>query len=269
MSNPAVIEKKEQLKYEKAYGHEEYKTVECVIVQARQAIDELQIPQTASIIDFGCGSGAASGFFSDEGYKITAIDIASNCLLKDLEGKFPFLVGCLWDLPKSLKKADYGFCADVMEHIPPEYVEKVLAEIARVTRKGVFFQICFRIDHWGDKIGERLHLTVQPPAWWEAKLREYWPYVEPKYINPEGGGIFVCSNALLTPAVIAAASVPSASNAQATISFLSGLKQKIRHRIVSSRHLSVLYTPLRVVAHPVHYSKRFIDKIKQRFISNP
>jgi hypothetical protein len=58
-----------------------------------------------------------------------------------------------------------------MEHVPPEEVDAVLANIVTSARK-VFFCISTVPDRMGALIGEDLHLTVQPPAWWRELLVE-------------------------------------------------------------------------------------------------
>lgn len=62
-------------------------------------------------------------------------------------------------------------CTDVMEHIPPEDVETVLRNIVTSCRH-CFFQISCVPDHMGELIGEQLHLTVQPYAWWLEQFQK-------------------------------------------------------------------------------------------------
>ena len=56
-------------------------------------------------------------------------------------------------------------CTDVMEHIPPADVEAVITNIMASGEK-VFFQISTLPDSFGELIGMRLHLTVEPHEWW-------------------------------------------------------------------------------------------------------
>ena len=62
-------------------------------------------------------------------------------------------------------QAAYGFCADVMEHIPGAEVEPVLVNVLKACRH-VFFQIALEDDICGKLVGHSLHLTVKPYAWW-------------------------------------------------------------------------------------------------------
>jgi hypothetical protein len=114
------------------------------------------------IIDFGCGTGRASISLSDKGHTVYLVDFTSNC--RDDEALcLPFLE---WDLnhPCPLA-APYGFCTDVMEHIPTTDVPGVIKNIM-ASAKTVFFQISTVPDVSGAMIGTPLHLTVQSHDWW-------------------------------------------------------------------------------------------------------
>ena len=118
------------------------------------------------VIDFGCGSGRAALRLAEYGFDVTLIDFTDNC--RDKEAlRLPFLQ---WDLTEPLPiKGDVGYCTDVMEHIPPEDVETVIANILDATPRA-FFQIATVPDKFGETIGQQLHLTVQPHDWWRAKF---------------------------------------------------------------------------------------------------
>lgn len=124
-----------------------------------------------TVIDFGCGTGRATKKFVDMGFSAVGVDFVNA-----VQGDVPFIHACLWAMPDM--SADWGFCADVMEHIPPEKVSDVLHQIRRRTTKGCFFQISLTKDSFGDRIGERLHLTVQPADWWSEQLNKHWGRVK-------------------------------------------------------------------------------------------
>lgn len=114
------------------------------------------------IVDFGCGTGRASLALRSKGHEVYLVDFTSNC--RDEEALcLPFLE---WDLnhPCPLS-APFGFCTDVMEHIPPADVETVVKNMLASANK-VFFQISTVPDVCGAMIGQPLHLTVRPAAWW-------------------------------------------------------------------------------------------------------
>lgn len=119
-----------------------------------------------TIIDFGCGTGRAGVKLRDKGYNVVLVDFTDNC--RDEEAWIlPFVQA---DLAESIDvHGDYGYCTDVMEHIPPEDVDKVINNIMSSAKK-VFFQISTVDDAMGAIIGQPLHLTVKPFEWWRKKF---------------------------------------------------------------------------------------------------
>jgi hypothetical protein len=80
-----------------------------------------------------------------------------------------FICDALWSRWDSLGY-DYGFCCDVMEHIPPEYTMLVAERILSACDVA-WMQIALQPDEFGAAIGKTLHLTVQPFKWWRDRLR--------------------------------------------------------------------------------------------------
>lgn len=128
----------------------------------------------AHVIDFGCGTGRAALKLKDFGLNVTMIDFVKNCLDEPVRiaigDGFEFLKH---DLKKPIPLvAEYGYCTDVMEHIPEEDVNLVINNILR-SAKHSFFAICTIPDGYGQMIGERLHLTVQPYEWWLNRFQQF------------------------------------------------------------------------------------------------
>lgn len=165
---------KEKDKYERMWELKAYRNYAPGESIARYAFNKMGMLKGDTIIDFGCGTGRPARQLQMMGAAVTGIDHAANCL--DPNVNINFLQCCLWDLPPDLR-ASYGYCTDVMEHIPPEKVDAVLSEIRRVIRKKTIFQIATFPDGMGKRIGETLHLSVHGLEWWEAKLSEYWESV--------------------------------------------------------------------------------------------
>jgi SAM-dependent methyltransferase len=128
-----------------------------------------------SVIDFGAGTGRGALRINQlRGCKVKMLDFAENCLDKavrdSLNDRLTFQQA---DLTQELPvKAKFGFCTDVLEHIPPDDVDTVLKNIF-ASAQNVFFQISTVPDHMGALIGHPLHLTVQPFEWWLQKLSSY------------------------------------------------------------------------------------------------
>lgn len=126
-----------------------------------------------SVIDFGCGSGDAAMKLIEAGYRTLLVDITGAGLRHDFNGDF--FQASLHDLPWELPRANWGFCCDVMEHLPEAWVEPALAGIHNKA-DSCFFTIATSPDSWGPAhIGQPLHLTVKPAEWWRERIRKYWP----------------------------------------------------------------------------------------------
>ncbi len=120
----------------------------------------------STVIDLGCGTGRAGKALSDAGFKVTLVDFTENS--RDEGINLPFVQADLTEpLPVS---ADYGFCTDVMEHIPPNDIDTVIGNIMAVCGES-FFQICLIPDNFGEVIGQKLHLSVFPYDWWLNKFK--------------------------------------------------------------------------------------------------
>lgn len=162
----------EQQKYERMWRFDQYRG-DHVTAHAQEAIALMGMQPGDSIVDFGAGAGYASAYLQDAGLRVLAVDIASNAMSNEIASRVPYLIGNLWEMPVDII-ADWGFCCDVMEHIPTAHVHDVLAFIARSTRRSAFLSISLRADGCGRLIGQPLHLTVRPIDWWIRTLRKHW-----------------------------------------------------------------------------------------------
>ena len=166
------LSQQERLKYEQMWAFAEYRA-DHVLRHVKTALELMAPSPGDSIIDFGAGEGLASARFQDEGLRVLALDIAANAMAPQIAERVTRLIGNLWELPVELL-GDWGFCCDVMEHIPPAHVDDVLAAIRRCTKRATFFNISLRPDDCGRLIGKTLHLTVRPTDWWVAALHRHW-----------------------------------------------------------------------------------------------
>ena len=131
---------------------------------AERIVDTIleKLNPTGRIVDFGCGTGRAAARISAKGHDVLMVDFAPNCR-DDEAAELPFVELDLAE-PMPLREK-FGYCIDVMEHIPPDQVDVVIRNIMDSADK-VFFQICTVIDNMGTLIGKHLHLTVKPHDWW-------------------------------------------------------------------------------------------------------
>ncbi len=181
------LEDREADKYREMWSHSEYRVLAPSLDHVGPAIVELGLRAGDTLVDFGCGTARATKEFEDAGLTVLGIDIAPNALERNIY----FVEASLWQetiVPVCRAfDAHWGFCVDVMEHIPPEKVDAVLSNIAKSVSRGAYFCVDYVRDEMGILIGQPLHLTVRSPAWWLAKMQEHFADVVPL-----DGGAFVC-----------------------------------------------------------------------------
>ena len=137
-----------------------------------------------TLIDLGCGQGVAGKMLAAQhGLRVAYLDLVK---LVDDEH---FLEQPLWKPLPPLNwwgsQYDYGYCCDVMEHIPEAFTMLSVRNMLRACRH-VFFSISFLPDHFGKYAGEPLHLTVKPYTWWRDNLREMGDLIEARDMIGEG-----------------------------------------------------------------------------------
>jgi SAM-dependent methyltransferase len=130
----------------------------------------------STILDMGCGTGRGSFALAFNGLNVTMLDFASNCLDEDIRPMLETQAHAMRFLEADLTKplpanAEYGYCTDVLEHIPPEHVDAVL-DNTLMAAQHVFYQISTVDDVCGALIGHPLHLSVHPYEWWLKKFTE-------------------------------------------------------------------------------------------------
>lgn len=162
-----AIQKTEQQKYQEVWSHPEYRQVapgeDAYIV----FLDKASPKKGESVIDFGCGTGRGAQRLKESGLDVTGVDFASNCLDPEVDVRFVEA-----DLTKQIPVASkYGYCTDVMEHLPPEQVDVTIKNILSSSAL-VFFQISCVDDVMGALVGAPLHLTVQPCEWWAEQFKK-------------------------------------------------------------------------------------------------
>lgn len=175
----------EQEKYRKAWSIPEYHDFSPGKEMADLFVEISGAKPGETVIDLGCGGGKAGlALQNSYGLKPTFLDFVR---VDDLE---PFIEQPLWHpIPGEW---DYGFCCDVMEHLPVEYTTLAIHNMLQVCG-GVFLSVCFEDDSFGEIVGQPLHLTVQPFVWWRDRLASIGHLVEARDLSPNNrlrGGVF-------------------------------------------------------------------------------
>ena len=186
----------EQAKYQKLWDRPEYRHTSPGESWAMSFLAQAKPKRDAEVIDFGCGTGRGGLMLAIlGGMKVTFTDFAENCLDEEVAGalktqkRLRFVQGDLTD-PCPVN-AQYGYCCDVLEHIPTEDVPTVLRNILG-SAKHCFFAISTVPDVMGGLIGEQLHLTVKPASWWAEQLTSLGAVIHWKE-EREGCCAFYCT----------------------------------------------------------------------------
>ena len=110
-----------------------------------------------TLLDYGCGKGTLKKAINNATpfLKVSEYDPA-------IEGKD--------QLPEPV---DMVFCGDVLEHIEPEYLDDVLADIARCTGKMAILYIATNPATKTLPDGRNAHLIQENMHWWFNKVSEH------------------------------------------------------------------------------------------------
>lgn len=166
----------ERAKYEKVYGFPGYGAVGHGVKIAGYLLE--RAPTRGVLGDFGCGRGGSFAPYVDAGFTIQPVDHV-DVLAPQWRAHpkvLPMVVANLW--ADALPAVDYAICTDVMEHIPEVHVGDTISNLSAAVGCGCLWSICHVVDVWGDRVGERLHMTVKDSAWWREELARYWRTVD-------------------------------------------------------------------------------------------
>lgn len=182
----------ERSKYEKIWAIPEYSNHSPGEHFADLFMDVTEAKAGDHVIDLGAGSGKGAVALAAEGLVPVLVDLTPDGLVEEARA-FPFVQASLWGewWPEAFWKLEsdapvFGYCCDVMEHIPTEYTMLAAKAMIMSCKGGVFFAINFLPDNFGQKIGESLHLTVKPFTWWRDRLAELGELVTARDLLGQG-----------------------------------------------------------------------------------
>jgi len=146
-----------------AYGTSSRKFVE----QVRHLSDKLE---TRDILDYGCG----------------------KCFLqKGLPFPIQNYDPCIPEWDHRPYAADIVVCTDVLEHIEPECLEDVLADLASLTKKIALFNVACRPAKKFLQDGRNAHLIVENPNWWVDRLMKHFAIHSLQVVSGEFTAFFM------------------------------------------------------------------------------
>ncbi len=143
--------------YEQLYAGSAYREFSPGETRVRDFQNLVKTTPDDVIIDFGCGTGRAAKTLGAIGLDfVKAVETDIEFHQHDLRKPAPV-------------KGTVGFCTDVLEHIHPRDVKRVLGNIMGAVDR-CYFQICTVKDDFGATVGHPLHLTVKPFWWWAKQM---------------------------------------------------------------------------------------------------
>lgn len=170
-----VLERIEQDKYERMWAVPEYANFSPGVGMIPMFERLTGIKPGWSVLDIGCGSGAAAWDLVQRGYTVYMADITDAGLRDDVKGVIPFEQSAIWSVDTY---ATYGFCTDVFEHLPLQMTMVSAYHLLHNACEQLFLSICTEPDKFGQRIGETLHATVMPFVWWRDNFRSIAHVVE-------------------------------------------------------------------------------------------
>lgn len=157
----------ERAKYQEIWSIPEYRVQSPGLEDVDHFMDVMDPPHGSSLIDIGCGEGLAGLEFAKRGFHVNWLDLTDAGLSPKVD-RSRFIEAPLWsNWPRDLW--DYGYCCDVLEHIPSEYTMICVGRILQACETA-WLRIALTPDAFGQMIGEPLHLTVRPFDWWLVRL---------------------------------------------------------------------------------------------------
>lgn len=136
--------------------------------------------RVGSVLDYGCGKGVLVHSLGDE---------RGNLDVVGFDPAVPEFSS------KPSRQFDIVTCIDVLEHVPLDELDSVLADMRRFSERFFIFVSC-RLAKAVLSDGSNAHCTVFPPRWWESKLGEYFDDVVEIRVNDVTGAAFVHKSVL-------------------------------------------------------------------------
>lgn len=146
------VEQNKKLHEQEGYG----------VQSANRAINILQTINAIgaeSLLDYGCGKALLHARLIE-----LHGEFLKPCRIINYDPAIP-------ELSESPAPADLVVCTDVLEHVEPDCLENVLADLRRLTLKALYAAISLRPSSRTLPDGRNAHLIIQPASWWMPKLR--------------------------------------------------------------------------------------------------
>lgn len=162
MPNKNIVHINEKEKYEWLWRNG-YKPSKCALPLADYVASSCN--PGWKLLDIGCGDGSTVYALQSRGFNCQGLDITLAGLKESKDG---FMEASVWKMPCPDEHFDLTFSTDLLEHLPPEFVDDSIAEIFRITKHRTFHSIANFVDM---RAGRVLHLIHESAEWWQAKFK--------------------------------------------------------------------------------------------------
>ena len=126
---------------------------------------------STTVLDYGCGKGSL------------------RKALGDFVANYDPAVPEWAEMPAA---ADLVVCTDVLEHVEPEQIDRVIDHIRSLTLRAAFFVVACREARKSLADGRNAHLIVQSPDWWVELLSERFKPVV-RHVSDNNDLMMVCT----------------------------------------------------------------------------
>ena len=131
----------------------------------------------SKILDAGCGKGHYIRHLNTEGFdNVTGLEMSTVCCEKFLApDKIPHINADIVTYAEHTERQyDIALCMDVLEHVPPEDLYKVIRALGWLAP----YAIIGIANHPDIRNGVELHLIKENEEWWEHTLKQWYSEVE-------------------------------------------------------------------------------------------
>jgi predicted SAM-dependent methyltransferase len=119
-----------------------------------------------SVLELGCARGYILKRVEDAGIPVKGLEVSDHCY--QTRAVDPVVTWDLTQTPWPIKDKEFDLCVSmaVLEHIPESAIDRIAAEINRVSKRGLHGVDFGEHDDGFDKT----HCLFRDKGWWQAKL---------------------------------------------------------------------------------------------------
>ena len=160
---------------------------------AKQHINFLKLLDVDSILDVGTGGGQFCNWAKEELCDtVYGLDISIDPQPEYKEKDITFIKGVSHDIPLPDKSVDMTTSFDFLEHVHPDYIEKTISEMIRVTRKCMFHKVASKPSKSKRNIVGELHLIQESKKfYWIPLFQSFLSSEKNRPVNNIQGGLFI------------------------------------------------------------------------------